>query len=66
MQSIKGQLDSSVIRSKIATSSRFLAGVLLVAPHSSTAYISHAAQLKAPFDRADECEPPVLSPLPFR
>nr|CAH7752443.1 unnamed protein product [Callosobruchus chinensis] len=36
MQSREGQLHSSVTRPQLATSSRFLTGVLLVTSHSST------------------------------
>nr|CAH7729113.1 unnamed protein product [Callosobruchus chinensis]CAH7729930.1 unnamed protein product [Callosobruchus chinensis]CAH7730581.1 unnamed protein product [Callosobruchus chinensis]CAH7730973.1 unnamed protein product [Callosobruchus chinensis]CAH7731494.1 unnamed protein product [Callosobruchus chinensis] len=36
MQSREGQFDSSVTRPQLATSSRFLTGVLLVTSHSST------------------------------
>nr|CAH7755799.1 unnamed protein product [Callosobruchus chinensis] len=35
MQSREGQFDPSVTRPKLATSSRFLTGVLLVTSHSS-------------------------------
>nr|CAH7752178.1 unnamed protein product [Callosobruchus chinensis] len=36
MQSREGQFDSSVTLPSLATSSRFLTGVLLVTSHSST------------------------------
>nr|CAH7759038.1 unnamed protein product [Callosobruchus chinensis] len=36
MQSREGQFDSSMTRPQLATSSRFLTGVLLVISHSST------------------------------
>nr|CAH7753035.1 unnamed protein product [Callosobruchus chinensis] len=36
MQSRDGQFDSSVTLPELATSSRFLTGVLLVTSHSST------------------------------
>nr|CAH7769967.1 unnamed protein product [Callosobruchus chinensis] len=42
MQSREGQFDSSVTRPYLATSSRFLTGVLLVTFHFSTDIQTHS------------------------